>query len=87
MRGIAAQATVRGVDGTVGALDLVRIDWRQNSSKWSRETTTATKSTAAGARAGPATRYDAGEGELAGVFVSWEQPEHDDVLRGELSLH
>ena len=39
---------------------------------------------AAGARAGPATRYGAWEGELAGAFVSWEQHEHDDVLRSKL---
>ena len=39
---------------------------------------------AAGARAGPATRYGAWEGELAGAFVSWEQHEHDDMLRGKL---
>ena len=68
-------------------LDLVRIDWRQNGTRWSPETTTTTKSAAAGAREGPATRYDARECELAGAFVSWEQPEHDDVLRGEQSLH
>ena len=42
---------------------------------------------AAGARAGPATRYGTREGGLAGELVSWEQPEHDDVLRGEQSLH
>ena len=47
MRGIAAQAMVRGADGTVGALDLIRVDRWQNGTKWSPETTTATKSTAA----------------------------------------
>ena len=39
---------------------------------------------AAGAWTGSATRYGTWEGELAGAFVSWEQHEHDDVLRGKL---
>ena len=83
MHGFASQATVRCTGGTFGTLGLVRVDWRWNETKWSPETTRATKS-AAGARAGPATRYGAWEGELAGAFVSWEQHEHDDVLKGKL---
>ena len=84
MRGFASQGTVRCTGGTFGTLGLVRVNWRRNETKWSPETTTTTKSAAAGARAGPATCYGAWEGELAGAFVSWEQHEHDDELRGKL---
>ena len=84
MRVFTSQATVHCTDGTFGTLGLACVDWRRNETKWSLETTTTTKSAMDGARAGLATRYGAWEGELAGAFVSWEQHEHDDVLRGKL---
>ena len=84
MRGFTSQATVHCTGGTFGTLGLVRVEWRRNETKWSSETMTATKLAGVGARAGPATCYGAREGELAGAFVSWEQHEHDDVLRGKL---